>query len=239
MWNTRNICRISSFKERRTTCRTEETTEKPCSRFWPTRSFWSSAKRTSVFTTTTRSKWCANDAITSCWVLWRVGCPRLTSRYVCPGRIYSARRLVSSNCKNKRTQRRWENNFLSSSKTSKESTKAELARSFSNLQSMSSSTRDTVMALNGDIINTTLLTLAPIRKAFFRLDEKSNYYWFTPTTLETEKEFRLVGMLFGIAIYNNVLLDVQFPPVFFRKLCGKLGTLEDLFFSHHVTHRDK
>lgn len=40
-------------------------------------------------------------------------------------------------------------------------------------------------------------------------------------------------MLFGIAIYNNVLLDVQFPPVFFRKLCGKLGTLEDLKYSHN------
>lgn len=70
-------------------------------------------------------------------------------------------------------------------------------------------------------------------QAFFRLDEKSNYYWFTPTTLETPQEFRLVGMLFGIAIYNNVLLDVQFPPVFFRKLCGKLGTLEDLKYSHN------
>ncbi len=36
----------------------------------------------------------------------------------------------------------------------------------------------------------------------------------------------------GIAIYNNVILDVQFPPVFFRKLMGKLGTFEDLSQSH-------
>ncbi len=42
-------------------------------------------------------------------------------------------------------------------------------------------------------------------------------------------------MLFGIAIYNNVLLDVQFPPVFFRKLMGKLGTFEDLYYSHPVS----
>lgn len=67
---------------------------------------------------------------------------------------------------------------------------------------------------------------------FFIWDEKTKYYWFTPCTLESEKEFRLIGMLFGIAIYNNVLLDVQFPPVFFRKLMGKLGTFEDLQFSH-------
>lgn len=67
---------------------------------------------------------------------------------------------------------------------------------------------------------------------FFVCDEKTRYYWFTPCTLESEKEFRLIGMLFGIAIYNNIILDVQFPPVFFRKLMGKLGTLEDLQFSH-------
>lgn len=45
-----------------------------------------------------------------------------------------------------------------------------------------------------------------------------------------------MGILFGIAIYNNMLLDVQFPPVFFRKLCGKLGTFEDLHLSHADLH---
>ena len=73
--------------------------------------------------------------------------------------------------------------------------------------------------------------------AFFVCDEKTKYYWFTPCTLESEKEFRLIGMLFGIAIYNNIILDVQFPPVFFRKLMGKLGTLEDLQLSHSVRQR--
>lgn len=32
------------------------------------------------------------------------------------------------------------------------------------------------------------------------------------------------------------MLDVQFPPVFFRKLMGKLGTFEDLQFSHPQLH---
>lgn len=72
---------------------------------------------------------------------------------------------------------------------------------------------------------------------FFVCDEKTKYYWFTPCTLESEKEFRLIGMLFGIAIYNNIILDVQFPPVFFRKLMGKLGTLEDLQLSHSQLHQ--
>jgi ubiquitin-protein ligase E3 A len=67
---------------------------------------------------------------------------------------------------------------------------------------------------------------------FFKYDEQTKYYWFTPATLETEKEFRLIGVLFGIAIYNSVLLDIQFPPVFYRKIMGKLGTFEDLFYSH-------
>jgi hypothetical protein len=71
-------------------------------------------------------------------------------------------------------------------------------------------------------------------KAFFTLDEKTHYYWFNPCTLESEKEFKLLGTLFGIAIYNNVLLHVQFPPVFFRKLMGKIGTFDDLKESHEV-----
>ena len=66
------------------------------------------------------------------------------------------------------------------------------------------------------------------------MDEKTHYYWFNPCTLEPEKEFKLLGTLFGIAIYNNVLLHVQFPPVFFRKLMGKIGTFEDLKESHQV-----
>ncbi|CAF0831634.1 unnamed protein product [Brachionus calyciflorus] len=72
---------------------------------------------------------------------------------------------------------------------------------------------------------------------FFKYDDKSKYYWFTPCTIETQQEFKLVGILFGIAIYNNVLLDVQFPPVFFRKLMGKIGVLEDLMFSHPDLHQ--
>jgi ubiquitin-protein ligase E3 A len=67
---------------------------------------------------------------------------------------------------------------------------------------------------------------------FFSLDERTGYYWISPCSIETEKEFRLVGILFGIAIYNNILLDVQFPPVFFRKLMGKQGVFEDLYYSH-------
>lgn len=71
--------------------------------------------------------------------------------------------------------------------------------------------------------------------AFFIYDEKTKYYWFNPCSLESEKEFRLIGILFGIAIYNNVILDVQFPNVFFRKLMGKKGTFDDLAQSHPVS----
>jgi len=44
----------------------------------------------------------------------------------------------------------------------------------------------------------------------------------------------LIGIVLGLAIYNNVILDVHFPMVVYRKLMGKLGTFEDLVTSHPV-----
>ena len=59
-------------------------------------------------------------------------------------------------------------------------------------------------------------------------------YWFNPTSFETDGQFCLIGLVLGLAIYNNVILDVHFPMVVYRKLCGKKGTFEDLHDSHPV-----
>lgn len=40
--------------------------------------------------------------------------------------------------------------------------------------------------------------------------------------------FEIVGILLGIAIYNNVLLDIKFPRVIFKKLLREPLTLEDV-----------
>jgi hypothetical protein len=43
-----------------------------------------------------------------------------------------------------------------------------------------------------------------------------------------DAEFRLVGVLLGLAVYNNVLLDVHFPLALYKLLLDQNVTLEDL-----------
>ena len=68
----------------------------------------------------------------------------------------------------------------------------------------------------------------------FTYDEETRNFWFNPTSFETESQFTLIGIVLGLAIYNNVILDVHFPMVVYRKLMGKLGTFQDLHQSHPV-----
>lgn len=69
----------------------------------------------------------------------------------------------------------------------------------------------------------------------FTFDEITRYCWFNPNSFETEGQFVLIGLVLGLAIYNNVILDVHFPMVVYRKLFGKKGTFEDLKDSHSVS----
>ena len=71
----------------------------------------------------------------------------------------------------------------------------------------------------------------------FTYMEETKTFWFNPSSYENERQFMLIGIVLGLAIYNNVILDVHFPMVVYRKLMGKLGTFEDLVTSHPVcTH---
>ncbi|VDP98210.1 unnamed protein product [Trichobilharzia regenti] len=64
----------------------------------------------------------------------------------------------------------------------------------------------------------------------FVLDDETQNYWFNPAPIDDmEREYCLIGTLLGLAIYNDVILDINFPSVLYRKLFGKLGTFEDLF----------
>jgi len=47
----------------------------------------------------------------------------------------------------------------------------------------------------------------------FTCDEESRCFWFSATALENAREFNLIGKVFGLAIYNSVILDVHFPMV--------------------------
>ncbi|XP_072293818.1 ubiquitin-protein ligase E3A-like [Eucyclogobius newberryi] len=62
----------------------------------------------------------------------------------------------------------------------------------------------------------------------FRYDEDTKLFWFSPSSLENDAQFTLIGIVLGLAIYNSCILDVHFPMVVYRKLMGKKGTYQDL-----------
>lgn len=66
-----------------------------------------------------------------------------------------------------------------------------------------------------------------VKKSIFFLNFW-HFYRFNPTSFETEAQFTLIGIVLGLAIYNNIILAVNFPMVVYRKLMGKKGSFEDL-----------
>lgn len=64
--------------------------------------------------------------------------------------------------------------------------------------------------------------------AMFCHNSETETFWFNPNCFESDAQFTLVGIVLGLAIYNNVILDVHFPPVMYKKLCSKPGTFHDL-----------
>ena len=72
----------------------------------------------------------------------------------------------------------------------------------------------------------------------FTFDEITRYCWFSLTSFESDAQFLLIGLVLGLAIYNNVILDIGFPMVVYRKLFGRRGTFADLKDSHRVSLTD-
>ncbi|XP_033478280.1 ubiquitin-protein ligase E3A isoform X2 [Epinephelus lanceolatus] len=71
----------------------------------------------------------------------------------------------------------------------------------------------------------------------FSYDDDTKLFWFNSSSLENEAQYTLVGLVLGLAIYNNCILDVHFPMVVYRKLMGKKGTFLDLSDSHPVLYQ--
>jgi hypothetical protein len=87
----------------------------------------------------------------------------------------------------------------------------------------------------------------------FLLNEDTNCYWFHPsqfssvsfTTPSMDKdqdpvsldEYRLIGKLIGLAVYNNIILDLRFPLVIFKRLLGANVGFEDLKQVDPLLHR--
>ena len=73
-----------------------------------------------------------------------------------------------------------------------------------------------------------------VRAGMFIYSEETHSFWFNSTSFENDGQFTLIGIVLGLAIYNNVILDVHLPMVVYRKLMGKKGVFADLADSHPV-----
>ena len=60
----------------------------------------------------------------------------------------------------------------------------------------------------------------------FKYNEQTRTFWFNHLSLELESEYRLVGSVLGLAIYNGVILDLHFPPVVYKKLLGGMPNFQ-------------
>uniref|UniRef100_A0A2R9ADE7 HECT-type E3 ubiquitin transferase n=1 Tax=Pan paniscus TaxID=9597 RepID=A0A2R9ADE7_PANPA len=56
-------------------------------------------------------------------------------------------------------------------------------------------------------------------------------------SFQTEGWFTLIGIVLGLAIYNNCILGVNFPMVVYRKVMGKKGTFYHLGDCHPVLYQ--
>ena len=62
----------------------------------------------------------------------------------------------------------------------------------------------------------------------FSFNEHSRFFWFNPNSFEPKIKFELIGVILGLAFFNNVILDIKFPLVIYKKLLGLSVKLEDL-----------
>ncbi|PNS21735.1 hypothetical protein CAC42_1589 [Sphaceloma murrayae] len=62
----------------------------------------------------------------------------------------------------------------------------------------------------------------------FQTDEGTQLSWFRPGSLEPLHRYELLGVLFGLAIYNGITLPVSFPLAFYKKLMGLPTKMDDL-----------
>ncbi|KAL1922956.1 uncharacterized protein VTP21DRAFT_9332 [Calcarisporiella thermophila] len=62
----------------------------------------------------------------------------------------------------------------------------------------------------------------------FTRDEETRFTWFLGNTLEPESKFELAGILLGLAVYNGVVIGVDFAPLVYKKLLGHAITLGDV-----------
>jgi hypothetical protein len=62
----------------------------------------------------------------------------------------------------------------------------------------------------------------------FTYSNETNVFWFNENSIDNDSEFKLIGTLLGIAIYNSVILDIHYPMIVYKKLVGLTPDFDDL-----------
>ncbi|KAJ3388912.1 hypothetical protein HDU84_009326 [Entophlyctis sp. JEL0112] len=62
----------------------------------------------------------------------------------------------------------------------------------------------------------------------FVYDPETRFSWLNGASLEPERQFELVGIIIGLALYNGVMLGIGLVPVLYKKLLGEQISFEDL-----------
>lgn len=61
----------------------------------------------------------------------------------------------------------------------------------------------------------------------FKYNEDKRIFWFNLYSFESTLKFELIGILFGLAIFNDVIIDIKFPSLIYKKLLNIPCSLED------------
>ena len=67
-------------------------------------------------------------------------------------------------------------------------------------------------------------------QGMFHFYESSGVFWFSGASMDNIREFNLVGVLMGLAVYNSIILDIRFPLVCYKKLLSP-AYISDTFFN--------
>uniref|UniRef100_A0A915J683 HECT-type E3 ubiquitin transferase n=1 Tax=Romanomermis culicivorax TaxID=13658 RepID=A0A915J683_ROMCU len=73
----------------------------------------------------------------------------------------------------------------------------------------------------------------------FIFNEATHLFWFNSFCVDCSSEYTLIGMLFGLAIYNYIIVDVQLPIVLYKKLMNTPGSFDDLKYFDPVWKLEK
>ena len=73
----------------------------------------------------------------------------------------------------------------------------------------------------------------------FVYDDVTRLFWFNAQSFEALTQYKLIGIVFGLAIYNNCILDVNFPSFVYKKLLGRKARFVDLEHFQPVSSIEK